>query len=255
MTHLTDFGGADPTNVVGRRLLARIVDSGLQIIVTGIALSISGSGFADVTAVSGTGVVSGLGVRPLAVAYAVGLTFSLVNGVVLVAARGYTLGKLAVGLRCVDALGRAPGLGAAVVRAAVMFAFELFGFIGQGLLLISVLATKGHRSVADYFAKTFVIDSSYEGRLIVLGDHGAVAGPQSMTREEAERLGYDLEVGSGLERTAGVAIAHEPEPPAPPAGVHATPSYDPSIRTHVVFDSGSGQWLKYRSSTREWVPM
>ena len=53
----------------------------------------------------------------------------------------------------------------------------------------------------------------------------------------------------------GVAITGTAEPPAPPPGVEGTPSYDPSLRTYVIFDGATGNWLKLRRTSGEWVSM
>jgi uncharacterized RDD family membrane protein YckC len=258
MTHVTEIGGPDPTGVIGRRLVAAFVDSMLQVIVLGAALLVMGTSFADVGAVAGAGATQfgTLELGQLAVAILLSLMFALVNRVILVAVHGWTLGKLFVGLRCVNALGRPPGMVPALIRGLVMYLIEgILGFLGSMLLLLSILATRGHRSLADLAAKTFVIDSAFEGRLIFLGDRRAAVGPESVTRDEASRLGYDVSEPIAHEPAPGVAITGTAEPPAPPPGVEGTPSYDPSLRTYVIFDGATGNWLKLRRTSGEWVSM
>ncbi len=258
MAHITELGGPDPTDVIGRRIIAAFLDAMLQLIVLGAALLLMGTSFADVTAVAGAGATQygALEAGQLLVAVVLGLLFNVVNRVIFTAVFGWTLGKLMVGLRCVNALGRPPGLVPALIRGLVMFVFEgILGLLGDAILLMSVMATKGHRSLADLPAKTFVIDSSFEGRLVLLGDRRAAVGPESVTREEAERLGYDVTGELPHEPPPGVAISTAGEAPEPPRGVEGTPSYDPSLRTYVIYDPQTRGWLKLRRTTNEWVPM
>lgn len=258
MANVTDFGGPDPTRVIGRRIAAAFIDSMLQVIVLGAALLVMGTSFADVTAVAGAGATQfgALELGQLLAAVVISLMFVALNRVVFVAVFGWTLGKLAVGLRCVNALGRPPGLVPALIRGLVMYVIEgILGFLGSLLLLLSILATRGHRSLADLAAKTFVIDSAFEGRLIFLGDKRASAGPESVTRDEASRLGYDVSEPVEHDPAPGVAIAATPEAPPPPPGVEGTPSYDPSLRTYVVYDAATGNWLKLRRTSGDWVSM
>jgi len=258
MTHVMDLGGPDPTSVVGRRVAAAVIDSMLQVIVLGAALLAMGTSFADVSAVAGAGATQfgTLEFGQVAVAVVLSLLFALVNRVIFIAVYGWTLGKLLVGLRCVNALGRPPGLVPALIRGLVMYLIEGFlGFLGSMLLLLSILATRGHRSLADLPAKTFVIDSSFEGRLIYLGDKRAAVGPESVTRDEANRLGFDVSGPVEHDPAPGVAISHLPEAPEPPSGVQGTPSFDPSLRTYVIYDAATGNWLKLRRTTGEWISM
>ena len=124
------------------RVVAAFVDSMLQVIVLGAALLLMGTSFADVSAVAGAGATQfgTLELGQLAVAVLISLMFALVNRVILVAVHGWTLGKLFVGLRCVNALGRPPGLVPAITRGLVMYLIEgILGFLGSMLLLLSIL--------------------------------------------------------------------------------------------------------------------
>lgn len=255
--YISDLGGADPTRVIARRIVAAFVDSMLQVMVLGAALLLMGTSAADLSNVAGGAAtqLSAYEAGQVLLATVFSLLFLLLNRVIFVAVYGWTLGKLFVGLRCVNALGRPPGLSWALVRGIVMYLFEgIGGVLGSGILLMSILATKGHRSIADLAARTFVIDASYEGRLIILGETKAVAGPESITRDEATDLGFDVE-DVEPEPVAGVAVAAESAPPEAPPGVKGEPTYDSSLRTYVVYDSATGKWLKQRRTTGEWVAM
>jgi uncharacterized RDD family membrane protein YckC len=91
-------------------------------------------------------------------------------------ATGRTPGKAVFGLKVVNAQGDHPGFGRGLVRTLLWIVdgqpcgIPLVGFI-------TGLTTKGHRRVGDMAAKTFVVDKSHRGPVVVPGLTTAAASP------------------------------------------------------------------------------
>lgn len=255
---LTSYSSPDPTDVVGRRIGAALIDGGFEIASVALGLALAD---VRIEVSAATGVVTGVEGSPTAfwILLAVPWLFILGNRVALQGLHGYTLGKLLVGLRCVNALGRPPGVGRALGRAIVLNGpTRLVGCIWDLLNVALMLAVRGHRHTGDLAAKTFVVKKEYQGRLLLPGDRHYVAGPASVTRAEAaamEARGARAVVGGS---EVGDPVRADPEPEAPPEapeGLSAVPTWDASIKAYVVYDAPSGRWLRYRRSTGTWIPM
>jgi uncharacterized RDD family membrane protein YckC len=91
-------------------------------------------------------------------------------------ATGRTPGKAVFGVKVVNAQGKNPGFGRGLVRTLLWIVdgqpcgIPLVGFI-------TGLTTKGHRRVGDMAAKTFVVDKSHSGPVVVPGLTAAPASP------------------------------------------------------------------------------
>jgi uncharacterized RDD family membrane protein YckC len=83
------------------------------------------------------------------------LLAALAYYVVLEGVFGWTIGKLVCGIRVVNGLGKAPGIGASLVRnlLRILDALPAFYLIG----IISVLASDKKQRVGDRLAGTFVV--------------------------------------------------------------------------------------------------
>lgn len=81
--------------------------------------------------------------------------------VVLQGLTGATLGKLMVGIRTVREDGRPPGILKALVRTLMWIADG--AFVGPLVGFIAAVASKGHRRLGDMVAKTFVVRSKAAG--------------------------------------------------------------------------------------------
>ncbi len=167
----------DPTEVIGRRIAAFVIDT---LLVSGVSVAL----FAALKSTSYTGAPSDgcqqlrdlgssdscvqLGSRVftwtggrVALAIALSLLASLVNHVVLQGMTGASVGKMMLGLRVVDAGGQVCGVGRAIVRWLFLFVDQACFFI---VGLIVVLVTHPHRRVGDMIAGTYVVAAADVGR-------------------------------------------------------------------------------------------
>jgi uncharacterized RDD family membrane protein YckC len=232
----------DPTAVVGRRVLAWVIDvfidaallialvqlSGIDLrrrSTTGTAFDLASEG--DETAWLGISLVylAWVGVRILLVSY-----------------KGWTPGKLICGVRVAGWNGRPPGLGRGLIRGLVV---GVLGAVAGCLYWIVALAcmmfSKDHRQPADWAAGTWVIDAAYEGRLIMPGPRHPVAGPPSVTREEAATLLEAKGVDSGA--------VLEPGPRS------TEPFYDRTRDCYVVWNERRQTWLQFDKASDQWVTL
>jgi uncharacterized RDD family membrane protein YckC len=232
----------DPTAVVGRRVLAWVIDvfidaallialvqlSGIELrrrSTTGTAFDLAGEG--DETAWLGISLVylAWVGVRILLVSY-----------------KGWTPGKLICGVRVAGWNGRPPGLGRGLIRGLVVGVLgAVAGCIYWIVALACMVFSKDHRQPADWAAGTWVIDATYAGRLIMPGPRHPVAGPPSVTREEAATL---LEA-KGVD--AGAVL--EPGPRS------TEPFYDRTRDCYVVWNERRHTWLQFDKAGNQWVTL
>ena len=227
--------GADPTDVVSRRILAWIADAFITygvLVIMGWIFGIWG----EMAAAGGD--ASLVNPETLLLYFGSALAWSLVS-MVLVGKYGWTPGKLIFGLRIVCWDGRPPGFGRAFVRAIVFgfgSAFSCFYYLPA--LLIAQSST-GHRQPADFAASTYVIDVVYLGRLIMRHDGKTAAGPKSASAEE-------------IAQHTGQAAADI----APPPGKKITePFYDKGRDTYVVFNTKRDCWMQFDKASSSWEPV
>ena len=175
----------DPTEVLGRRITAYVIDGLLVLVGTVAVLSLVQH---DSYSGAPSNACAILSARRAAVAHAsesvrcvrlgsyawlwtrsaflkaegVAALIGILNLVLIQAATGASIGKHAVGLRVVDEQGRKAGLGRTIVR-------WLFLIIDGGIFLIGLitaLVTHPHRRVGDLAAGTYVIARENVGRPI-----------------------------------------------------------------------------------------
>ena len=168
----------DPTNVVGRRVGAFIIDLILLSIVNFAVFFAMAEKVSDIlrkgdvdldTTLYGNVTIGDdeyalYGGRWVAyVLIMLGVWF--LYWVVLQGTTGWTPGKRLVGIRTVDENGQYPGLLKAFVRQIVWIVDAFPWFIPYLTGFILALTTKGHRRLGDMLAKTFVIQADAVGRL------------------------------------------------------------------------------------------
>lgn len=178
----TAFAQADPTAVVGKRILAAIIDWIIGLAVFAVAffgiwgdsadkdaLALVGVDCADVRENGdspticfelGDKVYASEGGDSIAV-FAASLAAGLLNAVVLQGLTGASVGKHLTGLRVVDKdRGGIAGVGKNVVRWLVSIVDVSCCFL---IGLIMVLTTKGHRRLGDMAAGTLVVGKQSVG--------------------------------------------------------------------------------------------
>ena len=169
----------DPTAVMGRRVVAYIIDTLIGMFIVGavfMSTAESASGFPDdycdvvnemedVSSCLQVGdtvyVLAGEDNAPIglvALAYGFGV-FGLLQGLT-----GASIGKYMTGLRVVKADGTVCGVGRATARWAMFIVDAFFCFL---VGLITAAATKPHRRVGDFVAGTFVVGKAWVGTPLV----------------------------------------------------------------------------------------
>jgi uncharacterized RDD family membrane protein YckC len=244
---------SDPTAVVGRRVVAALID-GAVVIGPTVAIATSNMEFITRERVGRqfddycelytdrySGVCVEVGDRvyfsddsanPGSFGF---FGLSIVLLVVLQGLTGWTVGKLLTGLRTVKEDGSRPGIGKALLRWLLLLidglpCIPLVGFI-------CALTTQGHRRVGDMAAKTFVVRARAAGQPILVP--GLTVAPHSPSMPGT---------------SAGPAWAPPGAAPSAPAGGQA-PQWDPARGTYIQWDQMQSRWLQWDEATRMWSPI
>ena len=255
---------ADPTDVVGRRVVASLIDGAL---VLGPSIAVLSSSFeyleeddlADIgyldaddycddyleqfedhicVAVNDEAWFS----DATAGFFGLGLLLTIVMFVLLQGLTGWTVGKLVTGIRTVREDGGKPGIGRAFVRWVLWLVdgLPVAALVG----FITALTTNGHRRVGDMVAKTFVVRASAAGRpVLVPGVTGPPAAPLP---------------GAPIAPPPPAADGSVPPPPtaapAPPAPTSA-PQWDEVRGTYIQWDPQASAWMQWDEQARRWDPI
>jgi uncharacterized RDD family membrane protein YckC len=208
------------TQVVGRRVLAYILDS---IIVSAI---VAGLWFAFTSSVSKAGHTGGIvigntrhgftssGNRTAWIAISAALAILLL--VVLPGLRGWSPGKLIAGIRLVNAEGRPPGIMRSLLREIL---WVVDGLPGLNLVgFVTALATKANQRVGDLVARTYV----------VRGD--AVGSPIGQLVPEVAGFAPGVAPGGPPAQAQPTAPAQAQPAPAQPAGWYPDPRGEARMR-------------------------
>ncbi|HTL86336.1 MAG TPA: RDD family protein [Acidimicrobiia bacterium] len=230
----------DPTAVVGRRIVAYVIDGLLVLIAVLVVLSlVKHDTFTDAPADA----CSILRARHVGDSYhvmcvriasrawlwersdfllatSVAAGIGILDVVVLQAATGASVGKHALGLLVVDAQGARAGIGPMIVRLLLLVLDGGIFLVG----LIAVLSTGFHRRVGDLAAGTFVVAKASAGQPVALA-------PTAVQYGGAVFAAPGAGAGTGFAAPAaptsfapGRGGTEAPAPAAPPA-----PSALPSV--------------------------
>ncbi len=220
----------DPTAVMGRRILAFLIDTvivGVIFFVAFFALAETHEGVVDPTVETKTEfkligdqhyfyIQSNNEVREVHDSEfwtVMGITWGyyFVGLGLLQGATGATPGKAITGIRVVGNDGRAPGVGRGLLRQLLWIVDDV-PYIFPLVALISSLATTGHRRVGDLVAGTRVVARA-------AANAGAAATP----------------VGA--------------------MGPPGAPQWDPARGTYIQWDPGRGVWLQWSTAQQQWTPI
>jgi uncharacterized RDD family membrane protein YckC len=160
-----------PTRVVGRRVVARIVDLLLVLAIAfGLFLLLTHTypkeNFKNGLVLGHTRHAFAPGTSDQAWWIAGSAVAALIILVLLPGLRGWSPGKLVTGIRLVNAEGNPPGILRSLLREILWI---VDGFPGYALPLVgfvTALATKANQRVGDLAARTFVVRSSATGHPI-----------------------------------------------------------------------------------------
>lgn len=278
---------SDPTNVVGKRIGAWILDLVVYLILAFAFSSITGGvemqtydatsqeaaefycdawqeendGFCGTTSNNGEHSAMTIKGGPGGLLFWAGhlAAYALVQGLA-----GGSLGKLAVGLRVVDENGQVAGIGRSFVRTiawildAITCAIPVIG----GVLLVS---TKGHRRLGDMIAGTYVVDKDAVGQPVTPGispnpGQGAWGTPGAGSGWPAAGPGGFP--GSPTTGNPWTPSAGSPPPgPGPVApssfggGNGEGPTWDPARNAYIQYDRDQGRWLQWDDNLKTWSPI
>ncbi len=171
---------SDPTAVMGRRVVAYIIDVVLSSVILVAALALTKNHaytgapadacrtLRDAGGFSGQCVQFGSRVYTwrsgaLLVGYGLAGLASFANLVLLQGVTGASIGKLILGLRVVDAQGAPCGVGRAFLRWLLLIVDSFCVIVG----LVVALATHPHRRIGDMVANTYVVGLASMGRPVV----------------------------------------------------------------------------------------
>lgn len=308
-----DPPGGDPTAVFGRRCVAFAVDFAILLAVFVIAF-LSVSTFDDVEdpeiaeqicehydnldngdiCVQGDSFVFVLESGKLTVVGLWVVAVSVLNLVMLAAITGASAGKLVAGIRVVDQSSfEKAGVLKHLLRWFLWVVDSLPWFLLVPLTgLIFSLVSKGHRRVADFAAKTLVVDKKYVGiPTLVPGVNDATvattalpglwsppvqAPPTQAPRTQAPitdpappvqtsaptthdtQPAPDASDGGGVEprpdQTGATAEARVADQQSSQPGVDA-PTWDAARDTYIQWDRDLEAWMEWDESGGRWIPI
>jgi hypothetical protein len=176
----------DPTDVVGRRIAALVIDWGIALVMF-VALAFGLAQTREFTtssrAESVCNSINDVGDRicvpfdttvyvydggDLAAIFLLPLAYQFVNDALLTGVTGFSIGKGLVGLRVIrQSDGARCGIGRATLRW-LLWAADAFPYCLPLVGLITGLTTKGHRRVGDLAAGTLVVDKRDVGTVPVV---------------------------------------------------------------------------------------
>jgi uncharacterized RDD family membrane protein YckC len=227
----------NPTDVVGRRVGAYVIDT-----LIGIAIVAAGW-FAFTITVPGACIAGGIEIGGDCRGFETGgsgqglwaLT-NFVSGIVLwwilPAFTGVTPGKAIMGIKIVDRNGQNPGLGKVFVRN-LMFLVDAFPYFIPNLVgfIVALNDKEEHKRLGDRVANTLVVDKSAAGQPIRTGA-GGYAGPPPANPQAF---------------SAGPPAPPQAPPPAPAQSQPAGWYEDPQRQARLRYWDGSA-WTQHTSA-------
>lgn len=221
---------ADPTRVGSKRIVAAMIDIGIEALVLAVLFLVLAQDYERYSVVSGT-YVQGRelqGGGAIAV-YAFALLYNI--GVFLVwrGLTGNTVGTLALRIAVVDEEGRPPGVLRAVVRSGTG-AVDYLPCCAPAVGLITIFTSAAHRRVGDMAAKTYVVDAAVRGERIVIGRGSG----RSTTRPTDG-------TGEGSVTSSEGTITQESEP-----------EWDPHRNAFIQYDTANERWMVFDEDARQW---
>lgn len=252
----------DPTAVVGKRVVAYIIDYViLQAIWAILFFSLADSADTDFATCTGTCVtagdtVYGVGGGKAATLWLVYLAYSVGVFVFLQGFKGFTPGKAVMGLRVVNDEGNPPGPIKALVRWLLLLV-DLLPYCLPGLLgLILILTSKDHTRLGDKAAKTHVVGKADLGRPPVPAAAGFGA-PTDPYGTPAPAAPYGAPAAAPYTPPAAEPAAPVAPPAAEPAAAPSgsEPQWDPARNAYIQWDANQGAWLQFDDATQQWRPI
>lgn len=258
------YRGADPTDVMGRRIGAYLIDALIALVVVGGAAATLFFG-ALRTAPAGTVVCPDERAdRPGAVAFCLddgdevrylddqraeeltseiwilSTAFSAVVNVLLQGLTGATPGKFLVGLRVVRSDGHNAGVLRCLVRTVLLVVdAACCAIVG----LLTAFRSRAHRRVGDMVAGTMVVGRKDRDALILA--RSGIALP-----DRASLAAAAWAETSPAAVPAAAAVADRPAAPGADA-----PTWDPARGAYIQYDHQLSAWMQWSDEAGEWRPI
>jgi len=272
----------DPTKVVGRRVIAAIIDFLIILVPTFLLvtanfeytevsdLNTSAAQYCETYEQETDGVCYNAEDIDDRVYYSDSTTFygpaylwfsSFLLLVVLQTFTGWSVGKLLLGLRVVKEDGTKPGFLKALGRWALLLV-DLFPYFIPGLTgFIAALSTPGHRRVGDLAARTYVVKRAAVGTPIAIGDSGQLLLGEEQTTGMPPAWAPPPAAPGGVAATdpsPGSANPAPPPPSAPSAAPAPTPStegpqWDEARGTYIQWDPEQSAWMQWDEGFKAWI--
>jgi uncharacterized RDD family membrane protein YckC len=241
--------GADPTKVMGRRVIASLID-GTLVIVPAALIASSQFEYLERSELNGVtptaycsqyidqvgGFCVSVGDRVYFDKGGAGPSVTLfglaiVMFVVLQGLTGWTVGKLITGIRTVREDGQKAGLLKCLIRW-LMWIVDGLPFAALVGFIVA-LTSSGHRRVGDMVAKTFVVRSTSVGQPVFVP---GVTAPPTITTAAGTTPWITPDAG---------AVA--PPPTAKPG-----PQWDEARGTYIQWDPEQRAWMQWDEAGRIW---
>ena len=257
----------DPTAVVGRRVIAYIVDALIGAAISSAVFfsvaeeveSLPEAAFQINVQFGDTIYFAEGGDAWLVVA--AGLAYAVLVYVVLTGLAGVTPGKALTGIRVVSEDGSRPGLGRAFLRW-ILLIVDSFPYVIPMLVgFIVAMTSQGHRRVGDMAAKTYVVRRADAGQPVVLPGAGAAAATPSAWAQPAPAPTAAVAPSPEPETTAPEAAApveqaQAAQPQAATSAAEANqPQWDAARNAWIAWDPSTGQWLQHDTASGQWRPI
>lgn len=277
---------SDPTNVVGKRIGAWVLDLVIYLILGAVVAAAFGgvelrtyeagselsadffcdawleenNGFCFTSQTDGEYTANTIEGGPTgALFWAVHLVgYAVIQGLL-----GGSLGKLALGLRVVDEQGKTIGIGRSLVRTIAW----IIDAITCGLPIVggvSMVSSKGHRRVGDFIAGTYVVGKDAVGVPPMAPAASAPAGawgqPAAGSWPPPAPGGFDPS-GSSNPWTPPAGPVSGPPVGGPTPGAPASvgggdgPTWDPARNAYIQYDRDRGEWLQWDDQHKIWAPI
>jgi uncharacterized RDD family membrane protein YckC len=277
----------DPTAVLGRRILAHIIDTvvyAAAFLIPAVLLTESRD-FAPGETLDRLGQASNGDLLTywgstvytlsesdwmLALGIAAGVFF--LSTVLVQGLTGRTLGKFVTGIRTVNADGNRPGILRALVRSLSWIIDGIPSFAVPIVGGIIALVTTGRRRLGDLLGGTYVVHRSFAGTPILQPDETAddeAAEASDPTPDEAPATAFaPTPSNDDVEDAPAVADDHaaseaDPEPEAESESESeaesgdepSEPTWDADRKAYISYDPRRGGWLQHDTETGEWGPI
>jgi uncharacterized RDD family membrane protein YckC len=271
---------ADPTNVVGKRVGAFLIDALIGTAVSVplfFALAEKRDAVIDIFGETSRGTQYVLDGKDAAVYYLITIGLTVLIYVVLQGTQGYTPGKAALGLRTVNADGQPCGMGRAFLRTIMFIVDAAPYFIPYLVGFLVARSSPLHQRLGDKVANTYVVEKAALGiPIAVQSPAGPYGVPYGAPPPGYPQPGYPQQ-GQPWPAAGAPTTQWPPQPqaqpqpqPEPAAWAQPTPSqqqsqpvasdagspqWDEARKAYIQWDPGRQAWLQWNDTSREWRPI